>query len=238
MTDFLINSRGTTMIFDPLLKDFDMPVMIDFPIKTEDAPQLDAVLVTHSDNDHYSIPTNRDLQNVIKAYHSTYYVDSLMRSIGLPSFGHNPGDKFKIGPVNVTMVAVDHAWLNAYRGTAKRTFKNEDCTGFMIETPDGKIWSQDDSRLLEEHLKINPAPDAILFDSSVSAWHFTFVKIANAYPNNPILLCHWESVDAPDFVPFNADPEKLKKHVVNRGSIHVPAPGEPYVLKRMTQLKK
>ncbi|HEY0656219.1 MAG TPA: MBL fold metallo-hydrolase [Chryseosolibacter sp.] len=216
-------------------------VMIDFPIKTEDVPQLDAILVTHSDNDHYSISTNRDLKNVAMAYHSTYYVDSLMRSIGLPSYGHNPGEKFKIGPVNVTMVAVDHAWQNANPGTAKRTFKNEDCTGFMIETPDGKIWAQGDSRLLEEHLKINPAPDAILFDFSDSEWHFTFegaVKIANAYPNAPLLLCHWGSVDAPDFAPFNGDPEKLKKHVTNPERIHVLAPGQPYVLKKLSSRNK
>jgi L-ascorbate metabolism protein UlaG (beta-lactamase superfamily) len=34
-----------------------MPVMIDFPIKTEEVPKLDAILITHSDNDHYSVPT-------------------------------------------------------------------------------------------------------------------------------------------------------------------------------------
>ena len=241
MAGFLINSRGATMMVDPLLKGFDMPLMIDFPIKTEDVPKLDAILVTHSDNDHYSVPTNRDLKNVTKTYHSTQYVDSLMKSIGLPSFGHNPGDKFKVGPVNVTMVAVDHAWQNAYPGTAKRTFKNEDCTGFMIETPDGKIWAQGDSRLLTEHLKINPAPDAILFDFSDSEWHFTFegaVKIANAYPNTPLLLCHWGSVDAPDFTPFNGDPEKLKKSVINPERIHVLAPGEPYVIRKLNQKSK
>lgn len=71
MAGFLINSRGTTIMIDPLLKGFDMPIMIDFPIATEDVPRLSAVLVTHSDNDHYSIPTNRDLAAVTKEYHST-----------------------------------------------------------------------------------------------------------------------------------------------------------------------
>ena len=32
MAGFLINARGTTMMIDPLLGGFDMPVMIDFPI--------------------------------------------------------------------------------------------------------------------------------------------------------------------------------------------------------------
>ena len=32
MAGFLLNSRGTTIMIDPLLGDFDMPVLIDFPI--------------------------------------------------------------------------------------------------------------------------------------------------------------------------------------------------------------
>jgi len=127
MAGFLINSRGTTIMIDPLLKGFDMPVIIEFPIKTEEVPKLDAILVTHSDNDHYSIPD--------------------------------------------------------------------------------------------------------------SEWHFTFegaVKIANAYPNTPLLLCHWGSVDAPNFAPFNGDPEKLKKAIINPERIHVLAPGQP---NNLTKLK-
>ena len=75
----------------------------------------------------------------------------------------------------------------------------------------------------------------ILFDFSDSEWHFTFegaVKIANAYPNALLLLCHWGSVDSPDFAPFNGDPKKLYDVVVNPDRIKVLAPGEPFVLKR------
>jgi hypothetical protein len=41
--------------------------------------RLDAVLITHSDNDHYSVPTCRDLAGVAGEYHSTEYVASLMQ---------------------------------------------------------------------------------------------------------------------------------------------------------------
>jgi L-ascorbate metabolism protein UlaG (beta-lactamase superfamily) len=240
MGGYLINSRGTTLMVDPLLKDFDMTVMIDFPIKTEDVPTLDAILVTHSDNDHYSIPTNRDLKAVTKSYRSTHYVDSLMKAEGFPSFGYNPHEKFKVGVVTVKLTPADHAWQNAYPGAAKRTFNNEDCTGFFIETPDGTIWATGDSRLMPEHLTMQ-APDAILFDWSDSEWHFTFegaVKLANAYPNTILLLNHWGSVDAPDFAPFNADPEELKKKVINPERIRVLAPGEPFTLTRLKKSTK
>jgi L-ascorbate metabolism protein UlaG (beta-lactamase superfamily) len=38
MAGFLINSRGTTLMVDPLLGGFDMPVMIEFPIAADDVP--------------------------------------------------------------------------------------------------------------------------------------------------------------------------------------------------------
>src|SRR5215203_6047952 len=56
MAGFLINSRGTTFMVDPLLEGFDMPMMIDFPILAKNVPHLDAVFVTHADNDHFSVP--------------------------------------------------------------------------------------------------------------------------------------------------------------------------------------
>ncbi len=237
---FLINSRGTTLMVDPLLKDFDMPVMIDYPIAPKDVPHLDAVLVSHSDNDHFSVPTIKDLAPHTTAFHSTVYVDSLMKNLGLNSFGHKIGETFEVKNVKIKSSPADHQWQNAYKGAANRFFKKEDCTGFLIATPDGTIWAQGDSKLMPEHLTMTP-PDAILFDFSDSEWHFTLagaVEIANAYPNTPLLLSHWGTVDAPDFAPFNGDPEKLKKLINNPNRIVVLAPGQPYLLKRLLKTTK
>jgi hypothetical protein len=79
-----------------LLGGFDMPVMIEFPIGAGEVPRLDAVLVTHSDNDHYSVPTCRDLAAMVGEFHSTKYVASLTEKEGLPGFGHDIGDPFAI----------------------------------------------------------------------------------------------------------------------------------------------
>ena len=94
MAGFLINTRGTTLMIDPLLGGFDMPVLIDFPIAGSAVPQLDAVLVTHSDNDHYSVPTCRQLAPVTAQFHSTRYVDTLMAAEGFVSTGHDIDDSF------------------------------------------------------------------------------------------------------------------------------------------------
>ncbi len=234
MAGFLINARGTTLMIDPLLGGFDMSVMIDFPIAAQTVPRLDAVLITHSDNDHYSVPTCRQLGPVTTAFHSTRYVDTLMRAQNLRSTGHDIGDRFTVGPVEVTVTPADHAWQNDVPGAADRIFRPEDCCGFWLATPDGVVWAPGDSRLIPDHHLHMPTPDALLFDFSDSEWHFGLdgaVAMANAYPDTPLLLHHWGCVDAPDFPPFNADPASLPGRVVNPDRIVVLAPGQPFDLR-------
>jgi L-ascorbate metabolism protein UlaG (beta-lactamase superfamily) len=236
MAGFLINSRGTALMVDPLLGGFDMPVMIDFPIAAADVPRLDAMLVTHSDNDHYSVPTCRDLAEVTREYHSTRYVASLMQQEGFPAYGHDIGEHFVIGAIRVQVTPADHAWQNASPGASDRIFQPEDCCGFWIDTPDGSIWAPGDSRLIPDHHLRMPTPDAMLFDFSDSEWHFGLdgaIEMANAYPHTPLLLYHWGCVDAPDFPPFNADPDSLPDRVDNPERVRLLAPGEPFVLPRL-----
>jgi L-ascorbate metabolism protein UlaG (beta-lactamase superfamily) len=236
MAGFLINSRGTTIMVDPVLVGFDMPLLIEMPIAPEEVPTLDAILVTHSDNDHYSIPTCRSLAPVTASYHSTQYVASLLNAEGFPAHGHAVGDSFTVGAVRVDVKPADHAWQNASPGASTRRFNPEDACGFWLETPDGTIWAPGDSRLIPEHHLRMPAPDALLFDFSDSDWHFGFdgaVQMANAYPATPLLLHHWGSVDAPGFAPFNADPGDLTDAVTNPSRIHLLAPGEPFALRRL-----
>ena len=230
---FFINARGTTLMVDPLLKGFDIPSLITMPIDPTAVPHLDAVLITHSDNDHFSIPTLSALAEKTRVFHSVHYVDSLMKLQNWNSVGHGIGDTFTVGSVNITTTPADHACQNHFPG-ATRYFKFDDFCGFWMETPDGTIWATGDSRLLDAHLQLE-APDAIFFDFSDSQWHFGLdgaVKIANTYPNAALLLCHWGSVDAPQMKEFNGDPEVLKKLVVNPERIHVLAPGEPFQLKK------
>ncbi len=236
---FFINSRGTTLMIDPLLEGFDMPIMIDMPILPKEVPHLDAVLITHSDTDHYSIVTCRDLKPVCHSFHSTKYVDTVMQTDGLPGFGHGIGDAFNVGPLRVKLTPVDHDWQNAFPKPGQRHFEKEDCCGFSIETPDGTIWATGDSRLIPQQLHM-PQMDAILPDYSEDAqFHLGLegsVKLLGAYPNTPVLLGHWGTVDVPDFTPFNGDPQHLIARVVNPKRIQVLAPGHPFRLNRVNKL--
>jgi L-ascorbate metabolism protein UlaG (beta-lactamase superfamily) len=229
-----INSRGTCVMIDPLLEGFDMPLLIDMPIHSQDVPHLDAVLVTHCDNDHFSRATCRNLAAVCEEYHVPHYVSELMKEEGLPGFGHDIGESFRVGTIKATLTPADHAWQNELKKYT-RVFKFEDFCGFWLETADGTIWAPGDSRLLPEHLQM-PTPDAIIFDFSDNSWHIGLqgaAKLANAYPNTPLLLSHWGSVDAPNMDAFNANPDDLYGLVKNPERIYVLAPGEAYTLKKL-----
>ena len=113
---FLINSRGTCLMVDPMLKGFDMPLLINMPIAPKDVPHLDAVLITHCDNDHYSVPTCTEMSSVCREYHSTFYMDSLMETQGLNSFGHRIGETFNVGPISIKLTPAYHTWQNEYPG--------------------------------------------------------------------------------------------------------------------------
>ena len=235
----LVNCRGTNILIDPVLEGFDMPLLVESPLRVEDVPQADAILLTHSDNDHFSRDTCRDLAPVCGAYHAPRYVAGLCRDMGLPGVGHGIGESFTVGPVKVTLTPADHAWQNEVPGAAERVFLPEDFCGFWLDTPDGSLWAVGDSRLLEEHLHM-PTPDLMLFDFSNDGWHIGLenaVKLANAYPHTPLLLWHWGCVDAPDMDPFNGDPADLIARIQNPERALVLAPGEPLELRPLNQEK-
>lgn len=228
----MINSHGTNIMIDPLLEGFDMPLLIDMPILPADIPSLDALLVTHIDNDHFSRPTCLDLLEVCQSYHAPRYVAEVMKEEGIPGIGHDIHETFMVNNIKVSLTPAKHNWQNESSKYHYREWKEEDYCGYWIETVDGTIWLPGDSRLLDEHLKM-PQPDVILFDFSDNEWHITLdgaIELANTYPNANLICVHWGCVDAPEMSPFNGNPETLMDRVVNPQRIHVLAPGEVYTL--------
>lgn len=233
---FLLNAHGTTVMVDPVLGGFDMPALFDAPIAPEDVSALDALLVTHIDNDHFSRLTCKNLMDVCKSYHAPAYVAEVMRNEGLAGTGHGIGDDFSIegagGAVRAQLTPAWHNWQNDSKKWGYRVWEREDYCGYWFDTTDGTIWLPGDSKLLPEHLEM-PAPDLIMLDFSDNEWHITFegaVKLANAYPESRLLCIHWGTVDAPDWSTFNGDPRELARHVMNPERVLAPLPGEEVVL--------
>lgn len=230
----LINSRGTNIMIDPLLEGFDMPLLVKMPILPENIPTLDALLVTHIDNDHFSRITCKKVLAVCDSYHATQYVAKEMQKEGIPGIGHDIHECFMIHDVKVTLTPAKHNWQNESKKYQYRQWKEEEYCGYWLDTVDGTIWLPGDSRLLDEHLQM-PSPDVILFDFADNDWHITLqgaIKLANAYPNADLICIHWGCVDAPTMSPFNGNPETLFDKIINPSRIKVLAPGEVYSLKR------
>lgn len=232
----MINSRGTVIMIDPVLSGFDMPLLIQVPITEDSVPHLDGILLTHCDNDHYSRKTCRELAPVTGEFHASCYVAELLKTeLCISGKGHTIGEQFALGNIAVTLTPAWHNWQNESPKHHTREFAMEDYCGFWLDTPDGSIWAVGDSRLMEEQLHM-PAPDAILFDFSDSRWHIGLEgaeKMAAAYPETPLILWHWGSVDAPEWKEFNGDPEELCRRIVNPERVVVLSPGEAYQLKRL-----
>lgn len=229
----MINSRGTVILIDPLLKGFDMKILTEAPLLPEDVPYADAVIITHCDNDHFSKVTLTEMKDRIGMVHTTHYVAELCEEICIPAQGHDIHESFMVNDVKITLTPADHAWQNmSPKHSAVRHYEMEDFCGFRLETADGIIWMPGDSRLMEEQLHQDPM-DLILMDISDSRWHIGLPgveKMAAAYPDTPLIPIHWGCVDAPEWKEFNGDPEVVREMIVNPDRLYVKAVGEEYDL--------
>lgn len=231
----MIHSHNTNIMIDPVLKGFDLPLLIDMPILPEDVPELDAIFITHIDNDHFSRVTCKELQAVCGELHTPYYVGEVAREEGLSAVEHPIHDQFTVGEINVTLTPAKHNWQSESSKYSYRQWKEEEYCGYLFDTKDGSIWLPSDSKLLEEHLHM-PEPDVILFDFADNEWHITLdgaITLANTYPNSHLICIHWGSVDAPTMSPFNGNPEDVANRIVNPERLHVLAAGEAFVLKQV-----
>ncbi len=229
----MINDFGTIILIDPLLEGFDMPLLIDMPIRIEEIPKIDAILVSHVDNDHYSRATCRDLRNVCREYHSTHYVASLMKEeCEIDGIGHDICEHFHVNNIDIELTPADHAWQNLFEKYQYRIWREEEYCGFYIHASGSTIWYVGDSRLLESQLHMDP-PDVMLFDFSDNPYHIGLenaYKLANSYPNSKLILIHWGTVDAPESSAFNGNPENILQNVVNPERVSILAPGDAFLI--------
>lgn len=227
-----LHSHQTNVMIDPVLEGFDMPLLYETPIKSEDVPMLDAVCITHIDNDHFSRPTCSHIQQVTKKYYAPNYVADVMKEEGYDVIKEDIGDTFQVKDIAFTLTPTKHNWQNDVKKWQYRYWEEKDYCGYWIQTKEGTIWLPSDSKLLEEHLHM-PQPDVILFDFSDNEWHITFegaVKLANTYPHAKLICIHWGCVDAPSMTPFNANPNDLVSRVINPERIYALTPGEQFIL--------
>ena len=228
----MINSHGTTLMIDPLLEGFDLPLLVEMPILPKDVPSLDGVLITHCDNDHFSRLTCKNLAPVTKSFHGPHYLAELFAEEDLKGNGYDIGESFEIGNMKIKLTPADHAWQNQVAKYNYRIWEDREYCGFYVKTPTKKIWYVGDSKLLNCQLHMDP-PNVMFFDFADNPVHIGLenaYKLANTYPNTKLVLIHWGSVDAPEASAFNGNPQDILDNVVNPERVVILAPGEEYVV--------
>ncbi|MCQ2241687.1 MBL fold metallo-hydrolase [Treponema sp.] len=229
----MINSFGTILLLDPLLKGFDMPLLIDYVADIGIIKHVDGYFVTHVDNDHFSRDTLRDLASVTDEVHSSHYVASLMKEeCGVDAVGHTWHNLVKINDVTVEFTPADHNWQSELEEFNYRIWDKKEYSGFYIRTHGKKIWMVGDSRLMDEQLEMEQ-PDVILFDFSDNEFHIGLknaIRLANTYSESKLVLIHWGTVDAPEMSPFNGNPQDILDNVMNPERVVILNPGEEFRL--------
>ena len=116
----LINSHGFNIMVDPLLSIIsDAPaigetselLMTAPPIMATQVEHLDAVLYTHTDNDHLGPITAKALMHTGAQFHGPHMVIQELRSLGLAEgrgVSHPPGETFGIGNLEITLTPAFH----------------------------------------------------------------------------------------------------------------------------------
>jgi L-ascorbate metabolism protein UlaG (beta-lactamase superfamily) len=160
-----------------------------------------------------------------------------LRGLGVPEDRvgvATSGQTLAIGPVQVTLTPADHGY-QVQNPAWGPPFGPQDCCGFLLDTPDGRVWHTGDTRLLEEHLQIQDV-DVLLLDVSRDAYHLGVegaIRLANALADAHLIPHHYGTYAAPDLSAFNGDPADVLPRISESARrMHVLAPGERFVVRR------
>ena len=239
----LINSHGFNIMVDPLLSIIsDAPaigetsemLMTAPPIMATQVEHLDAVLYTHTDNDHLGPITAKQLMHTGAQFHGTPCVINELSRLGLldeRGVSHKPGETFCIGNLEITLTPAFHPH-QLFNTDFEDYFKPEDCCGYKIKTQDGVIWIPGDSLLMNEHLQMKDI-DLLFIDFSDNASHFGLdfaIGLANVHEHADLIMYHWATFYGPDHDWCNADPAQAIPRLRRPERLHILAPGDKYVV--------
>lgn len=247
----LINSRGTILMIDPVLSVIPAsilpgsallsevnasPCLIEPPIRAAHVRRLDAVLYTHSDDDHMGVVTAPILRDTGCAYHATGESAAKLQALGVPAARicvHPRQDCFTVGRVRVEMTLANHPWQKSdpevFHGWH---FSLDDCTGYKLYTPDGVIWIPGDSLPMAEHSD-NDDVDLLFADFSDDPFHYgarNMADLANRLSAAKLVAYHWGTLDLPNFLPQNADPYQARSLIEPPERLRIVAAGEAVIL--------
>jgi L-ascorbate metabolism protein UlaG (beta-lactamase superfamily) len=242
---FLINSRGTLLMIDPVIcldpdspatSETGMRLLVELPVEASNVPRLDAVLYTHADGDHFAQVTAEELMRTDALFIGPPPVEEALKDMGVSPEQRRTataGESIDIDRVKITPTPADHPWQLRDPAKFGDPWGPGDCCGYAIGTPDGHIWCPGDTRLMDDHVQMQGV-EVLLLDAGRNEYHLgveNAARLANILDVPHVIPYHYGTYDAPDHPAYNGDPSELaaKLHDAER-RFHVLAPGEKYVL--------
>lgn len=244
---FLINARGTVLLIDPVLEyqngnkkvsELDIPLRVALPIEAHSIPRADAVLYTHSDDDHLGLVSAKALEHTGAEFYGPAPVfEKLARAhINLDQVQScRSGDLIEYPNMKITVFPADHPWQLQDPFKYGKPFRPGDSVGFIIETPDVKMFFPGDTRLMEEHLSLEGI-QFLALDVSYCTYHINpmgAAMLANILKDAELMPYHYGTFDAPTVPAHCGDPEDVAQMIDNGAArVHIKAPGDPLIFKQ------
>jgi L-ascorbate metabolism protein UlaG (beta-lactamase superfamily) len=249
---FVLNTRGVVLLLDPLLvtgpgslSETGLELLNPWPIDAAELPRVDAVLYTHTDNDHLGPETAKNLMKLDPIFIGTLYCKDRLTELGAspvrclsgvpagtPRRGKN-GNSFDMGSAKIELLPADHPWQLSDPDKYGRIFGPEDCCGYKITTQDGVFVFPGDTRLMKHHLDLRNIT-VLALDVSTDPYHLGAqgaTVLANRLEDVLLVPYHYGTLKS-DNSAHNGDPGPILRGIrdgVRRGRIL--APGEPLILR-------
>jgi L-ascorbate metabolism protein UlaG (beta-lactamase superfamily) len=252
---FMLNVRGIVFLVDPLLVTRPgEPVLSEtgaemfgpWPLNAEDIPRLDAVLYTHTDDDHLGPETAKLLMNLDPVFIGTPYCRDRLEDLGAspvrclscipqsgPPKGGKNGNAFDMGGAKIELLPADHPWQLSDPDKYGMVFGPTDCCGFRVTTQDGVFVFPGDTRLMKHHIELRGIT-VLALDVSRDPYHLGLqgaVVLANRLRDTLLVPCHYGTFRS-ESPAHSGDPEEVLGNIKDgfrRGRIL--APGQPLILR-------
>ncbi|MZQ99056.1 MAG: hypothetical protein GT601_15425 [Acidaminobacter sp.] len=238
---FFVNCRGTILFIDPLLStkpgepwvsEAGLKLKIPYPMVAEAIPRADFVLYTHSDIDHLGPQTALELAKRTPIFIGPHPVYHALTQLGVKPQSIQicrVGDELDLGVLSLEITPADHPWQLQDVARCGKPFRYGDCCGFILNTPDGRLFFPGDTRLMEEHLRIRDI-QILALDVSTCEYHLNHTAaavLANSLPEACLLPLHYGTYDKPEKGAHSGDPEDVFILIENsdKRALRV-APGE------------
>jgi len=217
----LIELEGSSVLTDPLLRDRIGHVSRIAPSVPE-LPEPGAILLSHAHRDHLDLPSLRRLGISAPVYGPPAVVSVLAKE-GRKATAMKPGDRVRVGAIEVTAVPADHDGRRVPVGPA------EEAIGFVLAAGGMRVYFAGDTDLFDGMRELAPGLDVALlpvwgWGPKVGPGHLDPERAARAAgllkPRLAIPV-HWGTYASPR-VWWRDDPELPARDFERHAAQHAP----------------